>query len=88
MVKFYAKGPKLAKLGLPSDSYLFNVLCVHDVGKGFYNYGKPGGRKAEIDPEVTQMIVDFSEKAGITRRHISAQVGCHFMWVVGQLPTS
>ncbi|XP_071502782.1 peroxisomal bifunctional enzyme-like [Diadema antillarum] len=43
------------------------------TGKGYYNYGKPGGRKPEVDPEVTQMILDFSEKAGVTRRHIPAQ---------------
>lgn len=42
------------------------------TGKGFYNYGKPGGRKPEVDPEVTQLILDFSEKAGVKRRHISA----------------
>ena len=53
---------------------MYHCVFLWHSGKGFYNYGKPGGRKAEVDPEVTQMIMELSEKAGITRRHIPAQV--------------
>ncbi|XP_038076278.1 peroxisomal bifunctional enzyme-like [Patiria miniata] len=43
------------------------------TGKGFYNYGKPGGRMPQRDPEVEQLILDFSEKHGIKRRQIYAE---------------
>ncbi|XP_022079921.1 peroxisomal bifunctional enzyme-like [Acanthaster planci] len=42
-------------------------------GKGYYNYGKPGGRTPQRDPEVEQLIIDFSKKHGIKRRKISAE---------------
>ncbi|XP_071841256.1 peroxisomal bifunctional enzyme-like [Apostichopus japonicus] len=38
------------------------------VGKGFYDYGKPGGRVPQPDPEVEQLIIEESKRAGIKRR--------------------
>ncbi|PIK43173.1 putative peroxisomal bifunctional enzyme-like [Apostichopus japonicus] len=42
-------------------------------GKGWYNYGKPGGRVPQPDPEVEKLIIESSEKAGFKRRRISPQ---------------
>ncbi|KAJ8024782.1 Peroxisomal bifunctional enzyme [Holothuria leucospilota] len=40
-------------------------------GKGWYNYGKVGGRNPQPDPEVEQLILEMSEKAGFKRRRIT-----------------
>lgn len=40
------------------------------AGKGYYNYDK-GSRVPKQAPEIDQMIIDFSEKQGYTRREIS-----------------
>lgn len=41
------------------------------TGKGWYNYGKPGGRNPKPDPEVERLITESSEKAGLKRRRIT-----------------
>ncbi|XP_071947471.1 peroxisomal bifunctional enzyme-like [Antedon mediterranea] len=43
------------------------------TGKGWYNYGKPGGRANMRDVEVEEIIVNFSKKHDIKRRRISPQ---------------
>lgn len=45
------------------------------AGKGFYDYGKPGGRVPQPDPEVEQLIIEESKRAGIKRRRKPPQVG-------------
>ena len=42
------------------------------TGGGFYNY-EPGNRSAQRDPEIEQLIIDYSKEKGIERRDIGAE---------------
>ena len=42
------------------------------TGAGFYKY-EPGNRVAQRDPEIEQLIVDYSKEKGIERRNIGAE---------------
>ena len=44
------------------------------TGKGWYRYEKPGGKEAFVDPEVEQIILQYSRDNGLERRNIPSQV--------------
>ena len=52
------------------DFYMFIL-----TGKGWYRYEKPGGKEAFVDPEVEQIILQYSRDNGLERRNIPSQVG-------------
>ncbi|ESO94639.1 hypothetical protein LOTGIDRAFT_202473 [Lottia gigantea] len=43
------------------------------TGKGWYQYDKPGGRVAMVDPNVNNIILNHCKELGLTRRKISTQ---------------
>ncbi|XP_072038829.1 peroxisomal bifunctional enzyme-like [Amphiura filiformis] len=56
-----------------SDIMVENGRLGQKSGKGYYNYGKIGGRVPERDPETEELILNFCKKHNIQRRRIAPQ---------------